>query len=232
MFATVSDNNAALIYNLTGKLGKETNQAAYVKHKLEKATFLLDDEYGELISSGFYDDVIRHTELSIPWYGKSDGVKFVPFLNVDTVTGLVYGHVVFKELIQDLSIDTTATATVDLTTSVTHGLSVGDKFVIINSSNEAINNVVFVMTGVPDSTWDHSSFDDYYVNHEDGSVYKRGNNFEHPTFRVDAYSRFGDDNTIQYYSNISFINDLNMKRILRGLVRLPRPLGFLPKEKR
>ena len=232
VFATVSDNNAPLIYNLTGKLGKETNQAAYVKHKLERATFTLDDEFGELISSSWSEDAIRHTELSIPWYGRSDGVKLLPFLNVDTVTGLVYGHVTFKELIQDRTVDSTNTATVDLSGSVTHGLSIGDKFVIINSSNEAINNIVMIMTGTPDATWDHTSFHDYYINHEDGSVYKGGVNTIHPTFRVDAYSRYGDDNTIQYYPNISFINDLNMKRTLRELVRLPRPLGFLPKEKR
>mgnify|MGYP005672681437 FL=1 len=227
VFVLRADEKSTLIPTLIGKIGPYNSTVIYSKHALERAIMTYNEDEGSAFETSWSNDVIRHSNVTMKTFG--DCVKFLPFLSEDLVEGIAYGSLTFRELKYDD--DPKSITEIDLSTSVTHGLGINDRFILKNCPNPVMNGIVFVTRGAPVPTWNPTDFDGYSVNYEDGSVYNNVG-ILHSTFQVDPTNDVGDDNAMQYYPHITFMTNLNDYRVARGLSRTHRPLGFLPKEKR
>ena len=227
VFAVRADGPGTVIPTLIGKVGPYNASSIYSKHSLERAILTYNRDEGGIFTTTWSGDSIRHSPITIKTFG--DCVKFLPFLSEDLVEGLAYGSVSYRELKYRTS--EKSIREIDMSSSQTHGLGLHDRFMIKNSTNPVMNNVIFIVRYAPAPTWNPSDFDGYTINYEDGHVYNP-EGIIHSTFQVDPVNNMGDDDAMQYYPHLTFMTNLNNYRVARGLSRTLRPLGFLPKEKR
>ncbi len=221
-----------VVYSKQGQVNAVTKQA------IQRSSFeVVGDQSG---FSNTNNGVIKHKPIVLENsflenHGKLDTFKYIPLLFEDKVIpGLVSLAVLFKEIRHYESLANTPQVITLTSSSQSVTLAAGEHFVLQGSLNVELNNITLVALQDINDNWNNALYTlegGTSVNYTDGRLYTREGTINQHVGLATA-TQSGDDHQFILQGNLSMMSDLNKHRVLFGMMSLPRPLGFLPKEKR
>lgn len=220
-----------VVYSKQGQAETVTKQA------LQRSSFeVVGDQSGFSITN---NGVIKHKPIvlensNLEDHGKLDTFKYIPLLfESKDIPGLVSLTVLFKEMRYYHSLPYSPQVITLTASNQSVSIAAGERFIIQDGLNVETNNVGLVALQDIDQSWNNTLFTEEggtVLNYVDNRLYTREGTINNTVGMVTA-SQSGDDHQF-ILQGLTMMSDLNKHRVLFGMMSLPRPLGFLPKEKR